>query len=265
MPQFLRFGCAGIAVIIIAALTSVGLYAVLTGGSPFAASAPKPIAGGAQVLVTIQAGQPTPTPLSAATPTATQAATAIVTAPASILTAPVAAAAAAPASGPTPAPSVAPATPVASPPPAGASPAPGGPSRADPSRLSVHEGLSAEVIEVERSWQATDATGAPIRLRDGFELVTVHVRFTNTSAEARYVAEGDLVLVADDGARFAPRSSLPVREPRLLTVPLLAGDTTRGWVTYETPQGQPTRRLQWSPTRPDRPRAEATFNLSLPR
>ena len=67
MPQIVRFGCAGVAVIIIAALTSVGLYAVLTGGFPFGGPAPKPLTGGAQVLVTIQAGQPTPTPPSAST------------------------------------------------------------------------------------------------------------------------------------------------------------------------------------------------------
>jgi hypothetical protein len=94
VPQIIRFGCAGVAVIIIAALTSVGLYAVLTGGFPFGGPAPKPLTGGAQVLVTIQAGQPTPTPPSASTRTPASGSALAPGAPASALAAPAAVAAA---------------------------------------------------------------------------------------------------------------------------------------------------------------------------
>lgn len=270
MPQIVRFGCAGVAVIIIAALTSIGLYAVLTGGFPFGGPAPKPITGGAQVLVTIQAGQPTPTPPSASTPTpAGGSAGAPAASPASALAAPIAVAAApAPTAPPTP---TATAAPLQTPAPATASSPAANPSAANPSggaansaKQTVHEGLTAEIVEVERGWQATDAAGAPIRVRDGQELLTVQVRLTNSANESRYVADGDLVLVSEDGARFAPKQAAPQREPRLLTMPLLPGDTVRGWLTYETPTGQVTRRLQWSPTRPDRPRADTTFNLPLP-
>ena len=139
---------------------------------------------------------------------------------------------------------------------------PGGQSAA---RLATYEGMSAEIVEVERGWQPTDASGAPLPVRDGHELVTVQVRLANSATENRYVAEHDLVLVGDDGARFAPKQAAPQREPRLLTMPLLPGDTVRGWLTYETPAGQATRRIQWSPTRPDRPRADTAFNLPLPR
>lgn len=275
MPQIVRFGCAGVAVIIIAALTSVGLYAVLTGGFPFAGPAPKPVSGGAQVLVTIQASQPTPTPPSASTPTPAggSGAPGSPSAPASALAAPAAPAPTATIP-PTATPTVAPlqTPPVgASPGAAAASPA-AGPVRhgvgsvslPDPARQTTYEGLAAEIIEIERGWQPTDVTGAPIRLRDGAELVTVHMRMTNNAPEARYVSENDLVLVSEDGARYAPRQSGPQREPRLLTTPLLPSDIVRGWLTFETQAGLPTRRLQWSPTRPDRPRAETAFNLTLP-
>lgn len=134
----------------------------------------------------------------------------------------------------------------------------------DPARQTTYEGLGAEILEIERGWQPTDPTGAPIRLRDGAELITVHIRMTNSAPETRYVSENDLVLVSEDGARFAPRQSGPQREPRLLTTPLLPGDVVRGWLTFESQSGLATRRLQWSPTRPDRPRAETTFNLTLP-
>jgi hypothetical protein len=91
------------------------------------------------------------------------------------------------------------------------------------------------------------------------------VRLANETAELRYVSEADLVLVADDGTRVAPRQAPPVREPRMLTLPVPPHDAVRGWLTYEVPAGQEPRRLQWSPTRPDRPRAEATYLLPLPR
>jgi hypothetical protein len=73
-----------------------------------------------------------------------------------------------------------------------------------------------------------------------------------------------VALVAEDGARLAPRQVPPLRDPHLLTVPVPPGDSVRGWLTYETPAGTAPQRLQWSPTRPDRPRAEATYILALP-
>jgi hypothetical protein len=120
-------------------------------------------------------------------------------------------------------------------------------------------------VEVVRDWQPADAIGAPIRVRDGHELLTIQVRLTNAAVEPRYVADADFALATEDGARYAPRASAPQREPRLLTLPLLTGDSVRGWLTFETPAGIEARRVQWSPTRPDRPRAEATYNLLIPR
>ena len=99
----------------------------------------------------------------------------------------------------------------------------------------------------------------------GSELVTVHVRLVNEAAEIRYVADTDLVLVADDGARLSPRQTPPLREPHLLTVPVPPREPVRGWLTFDVPAGLEPRRLQWSPTRPDRPRADATYLLDLPR
>jgi hypothetical protein len=95
--------------------------------------------------------------------------------------------------------------------------------------------------------------------------MTVQVRLSNETGELRYAADTDLVLAADDGARLAPRQGTPLRGPRLLTVPVPPRDSVRGWLTYEVPVGLEPRRLQWSPTRPDHPRADATYILSLSR
>ena len=126
-------------------------------------------------------------------------------------------------------------TAAASPPAVAASPT----VQPDPGRQAVHEGLTLEIVEVERGWQPRMPDGSPARTRDGQELLTVHVRLVNRAAELRYATDADLVLVADDGARYAPRQAPPLREPHLLTVPVPPGDTVRGWLTYET---RPARR-----------------------
>ncbi|MGE3270348.1 MAG: hypothetical protein AB7P40_16465 [Chloroflexota bacterium] len=272
MPQFIRFGCAGIAVILIAALTSVGLYAVVAGGLPFGGPTHRPVAGGAQVLVTIQASQATPTPPSAATSTPTPTALSAALAPPVALAAP---AAPTPPPAGQPAPSAA-STPISGPPPdwspSGSPPAggpPGSPAPTPPwpdaGPRAAHEGLTLELVEIERSWRPTDSAGAPLPVRSGSQLVTVLLRAASSASDPRYVAVSDVVLVAEDGSRFAPRTGGPVREPPFLTIPLIPGDTIRGWLTYEVPTSIRLLRLQWSPTRPDRPRAESTYVLDLPR
>jgi hypothetical protein len=128
----------------------------------------------------------------------------------------------------------------------------------------VHDGLTLEIVEVERGWQAASDGSSP-RRNDAPELLTVQVRLSNESTDLRYLADTDLVLVAEDGARLSPRQATPQREPHLLTVPVPGHDSVRGWLTYEIPGGVEPKRLQWSPTRPDRPRAEATYLLALSR
>src|SRR5215213_5848485 len=61
VPQVFRLGCAGASLIVIAALTSVGLYAMVAGGVPWAGAGTRTTPGGAQVLVTIQSAPVTPT------------------------------------------------------------------------------------------------------------------------------------------------------------------------------------------------------------
>jgi hypothetical protein len=134
----------------------------------------------------------------------------------------------------------------------------------DPAQRAAHDGLALEIVDVERGWQAAP-DGSSRRQNDPPELLTVQVRFSNESADLRYLADTDLVLVAADGARLSPRQATPRREPHLLTVPVPAHDSVRGWLTYEIPSGLEPKRLQWSPTRPDRPRAEATYLLPLAR
>jgi len=279
VPQVARLGCAGMILILIAALTSVGLYAVVAGGVPWAGTGARSSAGGAQVLVTIQAGPAPPTSAAASTTPAT-----VLTRPPSTSAAPAqpSVAPAPAAAAPTPADSR-PATTVAPPgqaapaaaasatplPSASATSAPAdatavSPSASLPGRAS-HEGLALEIVEVERGWQVRGPDGSVVQRRDGSELVTVHVRLSNEASELRYLADTDLVLVADDGARLAPRQTPPLREPHLLTVPVAPHDSVRGWLTFDVPAGLEPRRLQWSPTRPDRPRAEATYLLALPR
>jgi hypothetical protein len=133
-----------------------------------------------------------------------------------------------------------------------------------PERAS-HDGLTLEIVEVERNWQVRGPDGSVVQRRDGSDLVTIHVRLSNEAAEIRFLADTDLVLVGDDGARLAPRQIAPLREPHLLTVPIPPHDSVRGWLTYDVPAGVEPRRVQWSPTRPDRPRADATYLLPLPR
>lgn len=249
MPPLLRFGCAGVAVIAIAALTSVGLFAVVAGGLPFGGPSARTAANQAPVLVTIQAAPATPT--VPPPPTATET-------PVSLLPVLVTAARAAPATnGPAP-----PAAPSPAAPNVGrGEPPPAGPPEAE--RIVAHDGLVLEVAQAERRWQPPTEMGQPAP-RDG-ELVAVQLRFANRAGEVRFVADADVLLVGEDGARYPARTAAPRREPHLLTVPLTANDAIRGWLTYEVPTGTALRGIQWSPTRPDRPRAETTYVLALPR
>lgn len=284
VPHVVRMGCAGIAVIAIAALTSIGLFAVVAGGLPFGNVSPRVAASGAPVMVTIQALPITPT--VQAMPTGTPA-------PSSLLSGPSGSARtaqAAPTPGAAPSPQPAPQTtsagasasttatddiPVSPPraasasPAAQASPQPDAPlanaeSPTGPASTVTHDGLSLEVVEFDRQWQPISTDTPPPRGSEPGDILTVHVRFANRSGDVRYVADADVLLVADDGARYAPRLSGPQREPRLLTVPVPANDGLRGWLTYDLPAGTTLRGLQWSPTRPDRPRAEATYLVRLP-
>ena len=251
MPYLVRLGCAAVALLAIAALTSIGLYAVVAGGVLFGAPGPRATPAAPPVLVTIQAAPVTPTPV--VIPSSTPMPTSLIPG----LGQPAVSALAPPSQSPVVTTSPAAAT---RPPAVAASPA----VQPEPGRQAVHEGLTLEIVEVERGWQPRMPDGSPARTRDGQELLTVHVRLVNRAAELRFATDADLVLVADDGARYAPRQAPPPREPHLLTVPVPPGDTVRGWLTYEMPAGAAPHRLQWSPTRPDRPRAEATYLLGLP-
>jgi hypothetical protein len=251
VPYLVRLGCAAVAVVAIAVLTSIGLYAVVAGGVLFGAPSPRTTPASAPVLVTIQAAPVTPTAvlISTSTPMPSSLIPGLGQPAVSALVPPSSPAAA------TPSP-----TDVASPPTHVASLT----VPPEPGRQAAHDGLTLEILEVERGWQARMPDGSPFRGRDGQELLTVHVRLLNRAAELRFAADGDLVLVADDGARYAPRQGPPLREPHLLTVPVPLGESVRGWLTYDTPAGTTPRRLQWSLTRPDRPRADSTYLLALP-
>lgn len=310
VPHIVRLFFAGVGLIAIAALTTVGVYAVVVGGLSWATSTARTALSGAPVLVTIQAAQATATSATtAATPTPgpgvaragaagvtpvppSTAPQPALTGPGPALAAPAAALAPPPAvearststpisqsdkaqgvqaqgaqvpSTPTP-PSSQPATQSASQ--AAATPRPSEPkdaaAPADPAQRATHDGLALEIVDVERGWQSA-FDGTSTRRNDAPELLTIQVRLSNETADLRYLAETDLVLVAEDGARLSPRQSLPQREPHLLTVPVPGHDSVRGWLTYEIPSGLEPKRLQWSPTRPDRPRAEATYLLPLSR
>jgi hypothetical protein len=297
VPHIVRLFFAGVGLIAIAALTTVGVYAVVAGGLSWATSTARTALNGAPVMVTIQAAQATPTSaMTAATPTPAPAmpragaagGTPVQpsTAPAPALTGPAPVLAApAPALAPPPAldaratPTTAsqgeksqaapaqttPAPPVSQ---SASTPGPDAPKEAaaqsDSAQRAAHDGLALEIVEVERGWQAA-AGGSSGRQNDAPELLTVQVRLSNETADLRYLADTDLVLVAEDGARLSPRQALPQREPHLLTVPVPAHESVRGWLTYEIPSGLNPKRLQWSPTRPDRPRAEATYLLTLPK
>jgi hypothetical protein len=270
VPPVVRLGCAGVAVIAIAALTSIGLFAVVAGGLPFGTVATRAAASGAPVLVTIQALPPTPT--GAAFPTATAVPASLI--PARAIQpppAPTAPPTSQPASQPVgPSAQAATSTPVPSPKPL-ASPQPETPPAApattasDPERTATHDGLLLELAGSEHGWQPATTEAAPGPGREAAELLTIDLRFTNQAGDVRYVADADVLLVGDDGSRYAPRQTGAHREPRLLTVPVPANDSLRGWLTYEVPPGTALRGLQWSPTRPDRPRAEATYMIGLPR
>lgn len=272
MPQLVRLGCAGLAAVVIAALTSIGLYAVVAGQVFTVGAAARPQSNLPPVLVTIQAGPGSATPLPTATETPM---------PASLLGGPVASSGVA-APAPTPIETRATSTATAAPTPALGTPTPpaatsangaasspaavAGPAdRRELPRQVLHDGLALEILSAERDWQATLPDGTPRRPREGMHLVTILVRFSNGTAEARHVADADLTLVGEDGSRFTPLPTGPAREPRTLTVPVLPGDVIRGWLTYEVPAGEQPVRLQWSPTRPDRPRAETAFLLGVPR
>ncbi len=279
MPPFLRLGCAGIAVITIAALTSIGLFAVVAGGLPFGNVATRAVASGVPVMVTIQAMTVTPTVFSVSTTTP---------APASLIPSPagpprpvqaapapvqaVPAPVAATAIQPTP-PQTTPAaasSPVPSPLPLASPQADGLPAGTagvapDGERTATHDGLLLELAEVERRWQPPTTEATTGTVREATDLLTLHLRFINRAGDVRYVADSDILLVGEDGSRYAPRPSGQRREPRLLTVPVPANDGLRGWLTYEVPPGTTLRGVQWSPTRPDRPRADATYMLGLPR
>ena len=250
MPNLFRLGCAAVAMITIAALTSIGLYSMVAGGVLFGAPSARSTPAAAPVLVTIQAAPVTPTVVPI--PTSTPMPASLIAGVGPALAAPSSAGAATPSPAPAP-PAVAVASPLATP-----------PVQAESGRQAIHEGLTLEVVEIERGWQPRQPDGSLVRVRDGQELTAVHVRLVNRAAELRFAADSDLVLVGDDGARYSAQQAPPLREPHLLTVPVLPGDTVRGWLTYEAPAGAAPHRLQWSPTRPDRPRAEATYLLALP-
>jgi hypothetical protein len=138
-------------------------------------------------------------------------------------------------------------------------------AQSDPARQATHEGVRLEIVEVDRGWQAAGADGAPVRPDRGIDLLTIQVKLSNEADDVRYVADTDLLLVSEDGARYAPRQTPPARGPHLLTLPVPPNEAVRGWLTFDVPTGTDPKRLQWSPTRPDRPRAEKTYLLNLPR
>jgi len=125
--------------------------------------------------------------------------------------------------------------------------------------------VSLEVVEVARGWQPTGIDGVAVPVQPGLDVITLLVQLTNRAGEARYIGDSDLVLVGSDGTRHAARPTPIAREPRLLTMPIIAGDVVRGWQTYVIPSGTTITRAQWNPTRPDRGPAETAFPIDLPR
>src|SRR6188768_331505 len=73
--SLLRTACAGVALIAITALTSVGLYAIVVGGLMTPGPTGRSPMGGVPVLVTIQAGPATTTPAAVASETPSVSAT----------------------------------------------------------------------------------------------------------------------------------------------------------------------------------------------
>ena len=302
MRTLARLVSAALALLIIAGLTSTGLYAIVAGGLFNTAAVGRSGNGGAPVLVTIQAGSSTATPSTTAGDVGTPGPTpgirggvalaspgAVAPGPASSGSAPTTSGASAASGASTASGSGAsgsgssgsgPSTGGAG---AGASSnAPDGPSAARRGARSgqpgptggqqsssgpgaSHEGLAAEIVDVEHDWQPINLDGTSIGVQAGLDIVTVWLQMTNTSGELRYVGEGDLLLVGADGTRYAPRPSPLAREPRMLTMPILPGDVVRGWQTFAVPPGVTIARAQWNPSRADRTPAGAAFNLELPR
>jgi hypothetical protein len=251
--QLARLGCAGLALITIATLTSIGLYAIVAGGVLAPGPTTKTTTGGAPVLVTIQAGPSTATP---GTTAATEPPTPLPR-PATILAPPGAAPAAssggAPPDGNT-------TTRVD-----GNAQAAGARPPGEPSRQATYQGVTIEVVEVARGWQPIGFDGVALAVQPDMDVVTVLVQITNRSNEVRFVSDADVILVGSDGSRYATRPAPLAREPHLLTTPLMAGDVVRGWQTYLLPQGTTITKAQWNPTRADRLPADAAFTLELSR
>jgi hypothetical protein len=118
---------------------------------------------------------------------------------------------------------------------------------------------------MERDWKPTNLDGSAVAVKPGLEAVTVLVQVTSQTAELRFVGEWDVILVGPDGGRYAPRPAPVAREPGLLQMPVIGGDVVRGWLSYVVPSGTSLAWVQWSPTRPDRPGADAAYALELPR
>jgi hypothetical protein len=139
VPYLVRLGCAAVAVIAIAALTTIGLYAVVAGGVLFGAPNPRATPSSPPVLVTIQAAPVTPT--AVLIPTSTPMPSSLIPG----LGQPAVSALAPPSS-----PAAATASPagVASPPAVLASPT----VQSEPGRQVAHDGLMLEIVEVERGW-----------------------------------------------------------------------------------------------------------------
>src|SRR4051794_40569940 len=66
LRQLVRLACAAFALLLIAGLTSIGLYSVVAGGLLNNLPAARSALNGVPVLVQIQAGQATPTPSTTA-------------------------------------------------------------------------------------------------------------------------------------------------------------------------------------------------------
>jgi hypothetical protein len=267
---FVRAVCAGLALVIIASLTSIGLYAIVVGGLTPIGSAGRSTSIGVPLLITIQAGTATLTPLAPATETP------VVT---SLRPAPVVIATAGPA--PTAAATTATATtfdgiiqpratagsgpPTADGPRPDETARPAVSSRVETRRKVSHDGLQVEIVELERAWTPTALDGSPLAIQTGLEVVAALVQVTSQSGDLRFIGADDLILVGAEGVRFAPRPVPVAREPRLLTMPVLGGDVVRGWLSYVVPSGTSLAWAQWNPSRPDRPAGDAAYALELPR
>jgi hypothetical protein len=310
LHQLARFVSAGFALLIIAGLTSIGLYSVVAGGLLNSVPVGRSGIGAPPVLVTIQAGQATPTPATASgtgdlsTPIpglSSKAAPALAPvgaggsangpasanaqssagnpsaqsrtaaspgaqtqgAPAGSATTPIPGGASTGSSSGTPAPAPVDAATTAKPNKPG-QPAATLASQPDGNHTVTHEGVAAEIVEVEHGWTPVGIDGVALNVQPGLDVVTVLMQLSNGSSELRYIGDGDILLVGSDGTRYAPRPTPMAREPHLLTMPIMPGDTVRGWQTYTVPQGVTIARAQWNPSRPDRAPGSAAYSLDLP-